>query len=256
MVLVVVVVLLLVLAAVAFRSANIGSPSSAPTGPITYSAEIIKIQSSGPRWGPITNTSFEGVQFLFCPEFSSPSTFYLQGTGAELTGARFAFLVVENNSTAFGSGSLLIPSVGVREWFSPDGVFGVAWLSTTGHTTTVQLSVADPLPAFFSENVTLNPIANFTQAPRTVAYLGVTFNLQGLGGGPGGTALNATATMPNGTAYPLSMLARLLFACGSTNGVPFWVPDHATCLARGSPDHDVAILWDGNLNVTLMVRSG
>jgi len=255
-VLVVVVVLLLVLAAVSFRSANIGSPSSAPTGPITYSTEIFQIQSSGPPWGPITNTSFEGVQFLFCPEFSSLSTFYLQGTGAELTGARFAFLVVENNSTALGSGSPLIPSVGVREWFSPDGVFGVAWLSTTGHSIAVELSVANPLPVFFSGNLTLKPIVNFTRAPETAVYLGVTFNLQGLGRGPGGTMLNATATMPNGTAYPLSMLARLLFACSSTNGVPFWVPDHATCLARGSPDHDVAILWDGNLNVTLMVRSG
>jgi hypothetical protein len=136
-------------------------------------------------------------------------------------------------------------------------VFGIAWLSSAERSITVQLSVANPLPAFFSENVTLNPIVNFTDVPKTAAYLGVTFNLQGQGwGGPGGTTLNATATMPNGTAYPLSMWDGLLYACGSTNGVPSWVPDHATCLAHGSPDHDVAILWDGTLNVTLMVRSG
>src|SRR5208282_983852 len=144
-----------------------------------------------------------------------------------------------------------------REWVSPDGVFGVALLSSTGHSITVQLSVANPLPALFTENATLNPILNGTQAPKTVAYLGVTFSLQGLGwGGPGGPTLNATATMPNGTTYPLSMWDGSLYACGATNGVPSWVPDHATCLAHGSPDHDVAILWDGNLNVTLMVRSG
>ena len=228
-----------------------------PKGPITYASEITEIQSNGPPWGPVTNTSFEGVQFLLCPEFPSPSGFYLQGTGTELSGARFAFVVVSNNSTIFGNGSPLFPSVGVREWVSPDGVFGVALLSSTGHSITVQLSVANPLPALFTENATLNPILNGTQAPKTVAYLGVTFSLQGLGwGGPGGPTLNATATMPNGTTYPLSMWDGSLYACGATNGVPSWVPDHATCLAHGSPDHDVAILWDGNLNVTLMVRSG
>jgi len=228
-----------------------------PNGAITYTSETIQIPSNGSSWGPVTNASFEGVQFLLCPEFLSSSWFYLQGTGTELSGARFAFVVVQDNSTPFGNGSPLFPSIGVREWFSPDGEFGVAWLSSTEHSITVQLSVANPLTVFFSEDVTLSPPINYTPAPKTVAYLGVTFSLRVLGWlTPAGPTLNATATMPNGTTYPLSMWEGPLYACASANGTPFWVPDNATCLAHGSPDHDVAILWDGYLNVTLMVRSG
>jgi len=92
-------------------SSGPGSVFQQPTGPITYSSETIQIPSSGPPWGPVMNTSFEGVQFLFCPVSLSTSWFYLQGTGTEVNGARFAFVVVENNSTFLGIGSPLNPSV-------------------------------------------------------------------------------------------------------------------------------------------------
>jgi len=233
-------------------------PVSAPySEPINYSMEVVQIPSNGAGWGPVTNTSFEGVRFLFCPEFLSSEWFYLQGTGTELNGIRLAFLVWQDNSSGIGTGSPLFPSEAIRSWFSPDGVFGVAWLSSTARSITVEISVASPLPRFSSENVTLNPIVNFTEVPKTTVYLGVTFSLQVLGWGtPAGPTLNATAAMPNGTTHSLSMWAGPLLACAAANNTPGWVADHATCLERGSPDHVVAVQWDSYLSVTLMVRVG
>ena len=233
-------------------------PVSAPySEPINYSSEVVQIPSNGAGWGPVTNTSFDGVRFLFCPEFLSSEWFYLQGTGTEADGVRLAFVVWEDNSSGVGTSLPWVPSEAIRTWFSPDGVFGIAWLSSTTHSIAVEISVAFPIPRFSTEDVTMNPIVNFTEVPTTTVYVGVTFSLQVQGWGTSGyVTLNATAAMPNGTTYLLSMREGPILACASANNTPGWVADHAICSEHGSPDRVVVVLWDGYRNVTLLVRVG
>jgi len=260
-ILVAVIVAAASLGSVAFLSA-LPSPAGpvhypAPLStPISYTSESVQIPANGSGWGPLSNITFGGVQFRLWPEFESPWETYVQGTGTEPSGIDLAFVVLENNSSIGGSSPPTNESV--RNWFSPDGVFGVTWLSASEHSIAVKLWVARPLPVYAEESLTLNSLTGFNETPNNATFRGVSFHLQLAGwGAPAGPILNASATAPNGTVEWLSMWDGPLIACALAGNTPPWVfgSENVTCLERGAPDHSVALLWDGYLGVTLMVRT-
>lgn len=231
-------------------------PSSPLVKGVNYTSEVVQIPSNGNGWGPVSNITFNGINFRLWPEVLSPLAVFLQGTGTEPNGIDLAFFVSENNSSTGGNPPPTNESV--RTWFAPDGSFGVTWLSGTRDSMDVRLSVAQPMLAYAEDSVTLNPIVNFSETPSTVSYGGVTFHLQVFGWGtPAGPSLNASATEPNGTVNWLSLWNGPLVACAMWNGTPAWAfgNGNVTCLESGAPNHSVALIWDGYLGVTLMVRT-
>lgn len=238
------------------RSGPSSGPSSPLVGGINYSSEVVQIPANGSGWGPVSTISFDGVHFRLWPEILSPMAVFLQGTGTEPNGIDLAFFVSENNSSTGGNPPPTNESV--RTWFAPDGSFGVTWLSGTRGSMDVRLSVAQPMVAYAEENVTLHPIVGLNETPSTVSFGGVTFRLQVLGWlSPAGPFLNASATEPNGTVNWFHLWNGPLVACTMWNGTPAWVfgNGNVTCLEGAAPDHTVALVWNGDLGVTLMVRT-
>jgi hypothetical protein len=221
-------------------------------GNVTYVAEEVGIPAGGPDWGPLTNLTFQGVQFRFWPEFwSSGNVAYLQGTGTEPNGVDLAFVVFPNNSS-FGNPSL--PNASVRTWLSPDGVFGVTWLSIHAQVLNVRLAVSQPLLTYASENVTLPPSSSMGNLAVTIDFRCVSFTLQLGEVTTAGTWIIASALEPDGTIVQLGIWAGPLVACGLMGPTPWGTLGNASCLESGAPDHSVALLWEGDTNVTLMIR--
>ncbi len=239
-------------------SGALTNSSDGSNGGATYVSETVEVPEKGSGWGPVTNVSFQGVQFRLWPEFTSPGSAYLlQGTGQEPSGVGLAFVVFPNNSS-FG-GNPPPTNASVRTWFSPDGVFGVSWLSENGSAIEVDLSVAAPPLVYSSENVTLpSTSSSGNDPPAVVHFNGVCFTLQVLDwGAPGGPTLNATAVPAQGGVVSLGLSAGPpRVACSVLGSIRSDILGNATCLESGSPDHSVALLGDGYLSVTLMVRVG
>lgn len=231
------------------------SGTEPPGGGARYVSENIQVPAAGSGWGPLTQVTFQGVQFRLWPEFASPEQVYLQGTGTEPNGIDLAFVVFSHNSTVGGNPPPTDASV--RTWFSPDGVFGVIWLSSNPSAVEVELRVSDPLVEYAYENVTLSPITRSSDGvSESMDFDGVCFTLQVVDGiSPGGPTLDASALEPNGTLVELGMSDGLLVACAIVGNTPGEALGNATCLESGTSDHSVALLWDGSFTVTLMVRS-
>ncbi|MGA8276424.1 MAG: hypothetical protein WB789_03700 [Thermoplasmata archaeon] len=222
-------------------------------GNVTYASEDVEIPANASGWGPVTHLTFHGVQFRLWPELPSPDGVFLQGTGIEPDGVDLAFVVLPNNSSTAGNPP---PTNGeVQTWFSPDGDFGVTWLGELGQWVSLRLSVADPGITYALESVTLAAV-NAPQ-PENFTFQGVSFGLQVEGYfSPAGPSLVASVAEPNGTHVHLAEWAGPLLACGTVGDTPTGILDHSTCLYTGLPEQGVALLWDGYLTVTLMVRVG
>jgi hypothetical protein len=267
---VVVVVTLVILVSLVALALYLGPPSTKPThvvtpittgqcvlkrGNITYVTQNVQIPTNGSGWGPLSAFSFQGISFRFWPQIYSTGDIYLQGTGQEPNGLTLAFQVFSNNSTAgyLGTGET------AQNWSSPDGLFGVSWV--TGNVTGIeaQLCVARPPFDLAYQNVLLNPLQGSTSTLSSVTLKGVNFTLQLKNPPPPfgqGLFLYAYAKEANGTGVPLSMGGPIPSACVLPVGVPTDVLGNVTCYEDGAPDYSLALAWDGSLNTTLMVRTG
>jgi hypothetical protein len=232
-------------------------------GNITYSSEEVTIPANGSGFGPVSDLAFQGIQFRLWPEFLSPSTVYLQGTGTEPGGVDLAFIVFASNASVGGNPPPT--NAEVQSWYSADGVFGVTWLGGTSSAVNVQLSVASPQPLYADENVTLpSQVASFNLSAgtentttETVGFHGVQFSLQ-LQNDFFVEGLIASAQLANGTIVPLPLATGgpSPAACGITGDAPYDILGNATCLQAADPARGVGLVWGGGSTATLMVRIG
>jgi len=223
---------------------------------ITYDYEVITIPSYGTGWGgPITNVTFEGVHFRLWPEGNSSSTIWLQGTAVGAGGVDLAFgSFADNQSAAFN------PWPSVDSWFSPDGAFGVTMIGYNGGSIEVRLYASNPPVTDAAETVPLDVIKylpNGTTSPIRIDFGSVTLLIQV---DPLLSAafihLNVSATLPNSTVESFSAWqgGSTRPWCGIVWGSPHDILAGATCAETFAPDHSVGMVWDSDLNITLLVR--
>ncbi len=149
-------------------------------------------------------------------------------------------------------------------WFSPDGVFGVAWFSGTNDTIDAQLSVADPAIFYAIQNVTPVWPGNGGSAPATVDLAGVVFSWH-TWSAPLSAGIDAIATLRNGTQVSLQLGQgqAVLLSCSGGPDAARALLANASCLEDANPALGVGMAWtvdvtahtDVNL-ITLMVRVG
>ncbi|HZY92855.1 MAG TPA: hypothetical protein VFG07_08845 [Thermoplasmata archaeon] len=221
---------------------------------LTYATEDILVPTSGAGGSPVTQVSYQGVFFRMWPEHLSEGPPDLQGTGTEPNGVGLAFILLSSNLSTGGNPPPT--NATVRTWFSPDGVFGAAWLALIGDSIEVQVAVTEPLLQFRAESVTLPPIGTGGMDSRTsFAFEGAAFSIQIVDWySPAGPALNATVLEISGALVGLALWAGPLVACSVSGDTPPGILNNASCLESAAPDHGVALVWDGFLQVTLLVR--
>lgn len=226
---------------------------------LTYSYVTVPVPSNGSQSGPVTWANISGFQFRIWPELSSPWEVYLQGTGREPSGIILAFVVFSNNSSIGGNPPPTNESV--RSWYSPDGTFGVVLMSYTFDSFNVRLLVANPMISYDGMNATLSPepphadensIMNWTN----VSWDGYAFDMGIVGSySPAGPSLRTTVVATNGSSLSLNIWDGPLTACSIVGSTPLDILQGASCLETSGWNHSIALLWNGWLNVTLMVRS-
>ena len=235
-----------------------GTPCPLHRENVSYASEQVILPSHGAGFGPITSVTFDRVQFRLWPELQAASSAFVQGTGQEPSGVNLAFVVFPLGPP-YGTGPTPA-NESAHPWFSPDGVFGVDWVPFSGSAITVALFVSDPLVTYDSFGVDLSPdllLPGWTAQQVVESPDGVDFYFGIAGwGSPAGPFLNATAVELHGETVFLGIWDRPLFACGLLGDTPSGVLENATCLESAAPDHAVALVWDGYLHVTLLVRVG
>ena len=210
-------------------------------GNLTYVSESIEVPANttnATSSGPLTEVSFQGVQFQLWPIVLSGQVYALDVAAAEPTGVTLAHGLFANR-TADPDG---------QNWTSPDGVLGASFVNATATSVGAVLRVAVPVPNFLRTIAGVTPLST-----QSYCFDRVQFQLSVVGyGSPGGDSLVALVTEPNGTVYQLvDSNGPPSFACGSN--FPSILPG-ATCLETASPDHGVAIVWDGQSTTYLFVE--
>jgi hypothetical protein len=236
------------LTATPYCATDPGAAECPPTnGNITYASEdvVIPFDASGPI--NVTNVSFLGVEFHVWPYDLPPPIFFLQGVTTGPIGVNETFVVSPHGS-----------------WYSPDGVFGVAWFSGTNDTIDARLSVADPAIVYAVDNLTPLWPDNGGSAPATVELGGVVFTWH-TWSAPLSGGIEATATFRNGMQVSLELTQGqpLLIACTGGPSAIHAVLVNSSCLEDGNPALGVAMAWTIDVSthtaynlLTLMVRVG
>jgi hypothetical protein len=225
-----------------------GTACPPANGNITFASEdvVVPFNSSGPIVA--TNVSFQGVTFHLWPYQLPPPIEFLEGIAMEPVGVNLTFVVPPHGS-----------------WFSPDGLFGVGWISGTNGTIGAEVSVANPLPGYAAQNVTTTWESAGSSPSEIVDVQGVLFSWHTWTDFPR-VSVNATATLANGTRVVMALFqgADEYIACtGPSVGAIHTLLANSSCLEDGDPALGVAMAWtidvsahtDLNL-VTLMVRVG
>ncbi len=247
--------LLAAVAAVAVLTVPAGSPcapgryaSSCPVGAgaITYDTLDVTV----PQTGNLTNVSFAGVAFHLWSAYGG-----LEGTATEPDGVTvdfFTSMAAELPAGAPGAVPARPPS-----WISPDGTFGVAVLGSSSGELYLELEVASPSVPYAEAPVTLQLENSSRTFPTAVLVQGVSFELAGVGQGPfEAPSLYANATEPNGTGVSLRLAAGPAepVACGAPSPTQSALLEQGVSLYAGALNDGLAVLWNGQLSVTLLVR--
>ncbi len=214
-----------------------------------YDSRTVTIPANSTGWGPLSVLGFEAVQFRLW--LASPSAYLrlVQGTASEPDGPELAFAVFASNNSLTEDPS----NDTSRAWFSPDGVFGVAWVGESGPLVTVRLYVADPMVRYGAESVSLVPTPFGAAVPGRILFLGVVFQLgESNLPPPTGPTRTATVELPNGTFYELSLWAGPRTACENFLG-PDDLFGSASCLESVSTGYEAGVVWTGPLTATLLV---
>jgi hypothetical protein len=235
----------------------VGLPCANPFGggpgtplPLAYDARSVEVPvntSDGSAGGPLTNVTFEAVDFQLWPllqfNWSRGGIYGLDVVAGEPDG-------VNPNLEIFSPWATTeFPGLGFDNWTSPDRIASVSWVSNSTGSIDAVLRVADPIPDYLTDGVSVTPLHS-----TTYCFDNARFELSIHGyGGPGGDGLDANVALANGTTYGL----------GVFSGPPSLVCDvqfpgslpSSTCLEDVSTDRVVGLVWNGDDNATLLVAA-
>lgn len=214
-----------------------------PRESLSYDDELVQVPIDtldGSSGGPMTNDTFDGVEFQLWPEvWARTSTWNLYGLDIaimERSGIELRSVVFSNTT----------PELAPSNWTAPDGIASVTWLSNVSNSISALLRVAQPGPDYHLASVAIS-----TGQPLTYCFDNVRFELSiPTVGGPAGEGLYATISVANGTTYQLEAWDGLEAECE----VSFpGMLSAASCLESVSLDRAAGVLWTSYQSALLIV---
>ncbi|HTS32981.1 MAG TPA: hypothetical protein VMI55_03460 [Thermoplasmata archaeon] len=229
-------------------------PTAPTSSAVNYASEVVRIPVNGGNLsGPESNFSFGGILFHLWPEYIV-GTNWLTGAAVGPSGMELALIDTNNVSWAVPPGCRACG--GLSNFTAADKTFGVTWLSSSAHSDTVLLRAAWPQPEYALSTVTFPPGDRKPDCQLgfcNVTFQGITFHFSEFPPNPAGSGFDIVAVGANGSTLLQSALGGPpAYNCGIR---PPGVSLPIMCEETMSNNLRVGVAWDGDQNVTLIIRS-